>query len=475
MRNTKIICTLGPAVDNEDVLRSLLSNGMNAARVNFSHGSHEEHKARIDKFKKVQDELGLPVPILLDTKGPEIRIGTFKNGFATLESGQRFTFTPEDVIGNSSIVTISYKDIYKDIKKGDIILIDDGLIELKVEEIVNKDVVCVVQNGGIISDKKSVNIPNVVINLPSITDRDICDLMFAIENDLDFIAQSFVRTAEDVKAVRDILDNNGGSEIKIIAKIENRQGVNNLDEIISIADGIMIARGDLGVEVPFEELPMIQKMIIDKCLENGKLVITATQMLDSMIRNPRPTRAEVNDVSNAIYEGTSAIMLSGETASGKYPVEALKTMSKISEAREESIDYWERFRAWRAENALSISNAISHATCATSMNLKAAAIITVTKSGLTAQMISRYRPNCQIIAATTSKKVLRQLSLLWGVRPVYIEEVETTDDLFSASVQKALETNYVKKNDLVVITAGVPVGVSGTTNLIKVKIIGHED
>jgi len=471
MRKTKIICTLGPSTDNDNILRELLINGMNAARVNFSHGSHEEHKARIDRFKKIRDELGLHVPILLDTKGPEIRIGTFKSGFATLQQGQFFTFTPEEIEGDNTMVTISYKELYKDVKKGDTILLDDGLIELQVEKIVNKNIICLVQNGGIISNKKSVNVPNVSINLPSITEKDVSDLLFAIDNDLDYIAQSFVRSADDVWAVRKILNENGGSEIKIIAKIENRQGINNLDDIIEIADGIMIARGDLGVEVPFEELPMIQKTIIDKCREKGKLVITATQMLDSMIRQPRPTRAEVNDVSIAIDEGTSAIMLSGETAAGKYPVEALKAMSKISLAREQAINYWERFSRWKIGEALNISDAISHATCAIAMNLKASAIITVTKSGLTAQMISRFRPECQVIAATSSKKVLRQLSLVWGVRPVYMDEVQTTDDLFAESVNKALEANFIHEKDLVVITAGVPVGISGTTNLIKVRII----
>lgn len=471
MRKTKIICTLGPASEDENVLRELFLNGMDAIRVNFSHGNHEEHKVRIGNARRIMSELNLNIPILLDTKGPEIRIGDFEDGFAELVKGQTFTFIHDDILGNNKQVSISYKALYEDLKLDDRVLIDDGLIELKVVEIINKDVVCEVCNSGILYNKKSVNVPDVNVNLPAITQKDINDLKFAITHDLDYIAQSFVRSAEDVLTVRKFLDDNGGSDIRIIAKIENRQGVENIEEIVNVSDGIMVARGDLGVEIPLEELPMIQRMLIEYCYKSGKLVITATQMLDSMIRNPRPTRAEVNDVSNAVYEGTSAIMLSGETASGKYPVEALKTMSKVSVATEESIDYWERFRQWRSDMVLSVTDAISHATCTTAMTLNVKNIITVTKSGTTARMISRFRPRCPIIAATTSKKVLRQLSLYWGVTPIYIDEAQSTDELFEICVDSARKEELVKSGDLVVITAGVPVGVEGNTNLLRVKIV----
>lgn len=472
MRRTKIICTLGPACESEEILRELVLAGMDVARMNFSHGSYEEHKRRIDMLKKIREETGRPVALLLDTKGPEIRTGKFKNGSATLSEGDSFVLTHDDILGDEHKVSVSYKGLYKDVKKGDRILIDDGLIELEVTAITGKDIHCVVLNGGVLGNNKGINVPGVDINLPSVTQQDIEDIKFGIENDVDFIAASFVRKADDVIEIRKILDKYNGQDIKIISKIENRQGVNNIDEILLASDGIMVARGDLGVEIPVEEVPVVQKMLIEKCFRSGKPVITATQMLDSMIRNPRPTRAEASDVANAIYDGTSAIMLSGETASGKYPVEALKTMSKIAEKAESSIDYWKRFMNTQHEMLPTITNAISHATCTTAMDLKASAIITVTKSGHTARMISRFRPECPIIATTVSPKVQRQLSLCWGVVPFLVSEAKSTDEMFDTGVQKALESGLVKHGDLTVITAGVPIGVSGTTNILKVQLVG---
>lgn len=472
MRKTKIICTLGPACESEEVLKELVLEGMDVARMNFSHGTYEEHKKRIDTLKKIREETGRPVALLLDTKGPEIRTGKFKNGSVALTAGDNFILAYEDIPGDEHKVSVSYKELYRDVKKGDRILIDDGLIELEVAEIADKDIHCIVLNGGTLGNNKGINVPGVEINLPSITQRDIDDIRFGIENDVDFIAASFVRKAEDVIEIRKILDKYNGQDIKIIAKIENRQGVNNIDEILLVADGIMVARGDLGVEIPVEEVPVVQKMLIEKCYRSGKPVITATQMLDSMIRNPRPTRAEASDVANAIYDGTSAIMLSGETAAGKYPVETLKTMSKIAEKAESSMDYWKRFANMQYEMLPTITNAISHATCTTAMDLKASAIITVTQSGHTARMISRFRPECPIIATTVSPKVQRQLSLSWGVIPYLVKEAESTDEMFDTGVQKALESGLVKPGDLTVITAGVPINVSGTTNILKVQLVG---
>lgn len=468
MRKTKIVCTMGPAVNDINVLKSLVENGMNVARLNFSHGEYSEHKKRIDDIKMVRDKLNVPVAILLDTKGPEIRIKEFKEGSVKLIDGAKFTLSCNDVIGDESIVSVTYEDLYKDITNGSRILLDDGLIELKVENICEKNVVCRVKNGGVLSNRKSINIPGVSINLPYLSEKDINDIIFGIENDVDFIAASFVRTANDVLQVRKILQQNGGEDIQIIAKIENSEGVNNIDDIISVSDGIMVARGDMGVEISFEELPAIQKLLIEKCYKVGKKVITATQMLDSMIRNPRPTRAETTDVANAIYDGTSAIMLSGETAIGKYPVESVITMSKIAEKTEGSINYKKRFHNQDTKYLMdTVTSAISHATCTTAMDLGASAIITVTNSGATARMVSSFRPNCPIIATTPIKKIYRQLALSWGVKPVLSEKQSNTDDLLDHSIEKSLETNIVKKDDLVVITAGHPVGISGTTNFIK--------
>jgi len=473
MRRTKIVCTLGPATDNINVLRKLMENGMNVARLNFSHGTYEEQQKRIDNFKKIRNELKLPVALLLDTKGPEIRIGNFKDKSVELKEGQRFTLTTREVEGNNEIVSVSYQGLHNDVFRGNRILIDDGLIELVVEEVNGRDIVCTVKNGGKISNHKGVNVPGVAIKMPYLSKKDEEDILFGIKNDFDFVAASFVRTAYDVLEIKKLLEKNGGNDMQIIAKIENREGVDNIDDIIKISDGIMIARGDMGVEIPLEELPVIQKMLIEKCYKAGKKVITATQMLDSMIRNPRPTRAETTDVANAIYDGTSAIMLSGETAVGKYPLESLITMARIAERTENSIDYKKRFALSQFNLVPNVTNAISHATCTTAHDLGAAAIISVTKTGYTARMVSKFRPDCPIIATTVSEKVYRQLALSWGVYPMLSELKETTDELFEEAVDRALESGIVKNGDLVVITAGIPVGISGTTNILKVHLVGH--
>ena len=471
MRKTKIVCTLGPAVDNEAMLKNLMLKGMNVARINFSHGSHEEHKKRVDLFKKVRDNLKLPIPLLLDTKGPEIRIGKFENKEVILKEGEDFTLVNEDMLGDQTKATVTYKDLYNDVKRGSSILINDGLVELEVLEIIDKDIRCRIINGGAIGNNKGVNIPGATINLPSMTGKDIEDIKFGVENDFDFIAASFVRKAQDVIEIKKVLEKNNGGDIKVIAKIENREGIDNIDEIIKVSDGIMVARGDLGVEIPVEEVPIVQKLLIEKCYLAGKPVITATQMLDSMIRNPRPTRAETSDIANAIYDGTSAIMLSGETAVGKYPLESVITMARIASKAENSIDYWNSFSRHHTM-ATNVTDAIGHATCTTAQDLKAAAIITVTHSGKTAKMISRFRPECPIIATTIYEKVQRQLNLSWGVIPYKVENANSTDELFDTGVDKALESGMVKFGDLVVITAGVPIGISGTTNILKVHIVG---
>ncbi|AEV67765.1 pyruvate kinase [Acetivibrio clariflavus] len=472
MRKTKIICTLGPAVDNEDILRKLMLKGMDIARLNFSHGTHEEHKIRVDRLKKIREELNLPVALLLDTRGPEIRLGNFEKGEVVLKEGERFVLVNDDILGDETKCSVSYKELYKDVKKGNRILINDGLVELEVINIKDKDIICEVLNGGTIGNHKGVNVPGVKVNLPSLTEKDIEDIRFGVENDFDFIAASFIRKASDVKDIKKVLEEFSGEDINVIAKIENREAIENVDEIIKVADGIMVARGDLGVEIPVEEVPVVQKMLIEKCYKTGKPVITATQMLDSMIRNPRPTRAEASDIANAIYDGTSAIMLSGETAVGKYPIETLETMAKIARKAEASIDYWDRFQKMQHDFSPNVTNAISHATCTTAQDLKASAIITVTHSGHTARMISRFRPQCPIIATTVSPKVQRQLSLTWGVKPFLVKEASSTDEMFDDGVEKALESDLVRNGDLVVITAGLPIGMSGTTNILKVHLVG---
>ena len=473
MRKTKIICTLGPASEREDVLRKLMIEGMDVARFNFSHGTHEEQLEKLNRVKRLREELNLPVAALLDTKGPEIRLKTFENGKAELKSGGKFTLTTREVVGNSEIVSITYKDLPKDVKAGGRILLDDGLIELSIDEVEDTEIHCTVVTAGVISNQKGVNVPDTVLSMPFISQRDYEDICFGIENGFDFIAASFTRTAEDILEIRKILEEKNCQTINIIAKIENMQGVQNINEIIRVSDGIMVARGDMGVEIPMEEVPVLQKKIIRKVYQAGKQVITATQMLDSMMKNPRPTRAEATDVANAIYDGTSAIMLSGETAAGAYPVEAVQTMVKIAERTEIDINYRRRFSELGTEAITDVTNAISHATCTTGMDLNAAAIITVSKSGRTARMISKFRPTCPIIACTMSPTVWRQLNLSWGVQPLIIEEKGTTDDLFETAVEEAQKKGYVKQGDVTVITAGVPLGVSGTTNMLKVQVVGH--
>ena len=472
-KRTKIVCTLGPASDKEDVLTQLVENGLNVCRFNFSHGSHEEHKVRLDLVKKVREKLNQPIAILLDTKGPEIRTGQFAEPEVLLEEGQKFTITMNDVIGTKEMCTVSYKDLAKDVVSGDTILIDDGLVGLRVEEVNGEDIICVVENSGIVKNHKGVNVPGVKINLPAITPKDRSDIEFGISQGIDFIAASFVRKASDVLAIREILEENNATDIQIISKIENQEGVDNLDEILEVSDGIMVARGDLGVEIPTEEIPVVQKMMIKRCNEVGKPVITATQMLDSMIRNPRPTRAEVTDVANAIYDGTDAIMLSGETAAGKYPVEAVKTMATIAKRTEQTLDY-NRILKENSKNNNTVTDAISHATCSTAVDLNASAIITSTSTGYTARMVSKFRPNCPIIATTNNEKVMRQLGLSWGVYTVKSKKAINTDEVIENSIDAAKNANYINNGELVVVTAGVPVGVSGTTNLIKVHVISEE-
>ena len=470
IKRTKIVCTLGPASESKEVLRELIKSGLNVCRMNFSHGSHEEHKGRMDLVKKVREELGQPTAILLDTKGPEIRTGQFDSPEVLLEEGQTFTITMKDVMGNKEMCTVSYKGLADDVKPGNTILIDDGLVGLTVKEVNGDDIVCEVQNSGIVKNHKGVNVPGVKVNLPAITEKDRKDIEFGIEQGIDFIAASFVRKVSDVLAIREILEANNAEHIKIISKIENQEGVDNLDEIIAISDGIMVARGDLGVEIPTEEIPVVQKLMIKKCNEAGKPVITATQMLDSMIRNPRPTRAEVTDVANAIYDGTDAIMLSGETAAGKYPVEAVKTMAQIAKRTEETIDYNKALRN-KMSLASNVTDAISYATCTTAMDLKAKAILSSTSSGHTARMVSKFRPDCPIVATTSNDRVMRQLSLTWGVLPIKREKSTTTDQIISNSIEATKAADYVNSEDLVVVTAGVASGISGTTNLIKVEIV----
>ena len=474
MRRTKIICTLGPAVDSEDMIRTLIRTGMDAARFNFSHGSHPEHLARLNMLKAVRDAMGRPVATILDTKGPEIRIKSFETKTITLEPGDPFTLTTEDVTGNQGLVSVTYPQLHEELQPGQEILIDDGLVAIRVERIEGTNIVCTVENGGTLSANKSINIPGVHIQLPALTEKDIDDIRFGVENDFDFIAASFVRRAADVEAVRAVLHDCGGDDVKIIAKIENQEGVDNLDAILEAADGIMVARGDLGVEIPAARVPILQKQMIRKGLQQGKPVITATQMLDSMMRNPRPTRAEVSDVANAVYDGTGSVMLSGETAGGKYPVEALTAMVGIVTETESAIDYWKQFQKQRVLPASNINDAITHTCCLTAKDLNAKAILTATSSGRSARMICRFRPACPIAALTMHEKVRRQLNISWGVTPYLTGEVTSTDRIFSLSAEVALKERLVENGDTVVITAGVPLGKSGSTNLIKAQVIDEE-
>ena len=472
MRKTKIICTLGPSTDKEGVLRELIANGMNVARFNFSHGSHEEHLGRLEKLKALREELGKPVAALLDTKGPEIRLKDFKNGVENLVAGQTFTLTTRDVEGTNEICSITYKDLPMDVEPNGTIMLDDGLIKLQIQTVNDTDIVCTVLNSGKIKNKKGVNVPGVHLSMPYMSQRDKDDIIFGIQQGYDFIAASFVRTAQDVYDIRNLL-NQYDSNIRIIAKIENREGVNNIDSILAAADAVMVARGDLGVEIDFTELPGIQKTIIARSFSFGKPIVTATQMLDSMIVNPRPTRAEISDVANAIYDGTSAIMLSGETAAGAYPVEALKTMSAIAE-RTEQEGFHLRGRMMDSNpGKISVSDATAHAACLTARDVNAAAIVTVSESGTTARLLSKYRPQQPIIACVMREQVQRQLSLSWGITPLMMSLAHSTDELIEMSTALAKENGYLHNGELAVVTAGVPVGVSGTTNMIKIHMVGN--
>ena len=471
MRKTKIICTLGPSTDKEGVLRDLIANGMNVARFNFSHGSHEEHLGRLEKLKALREELGKPVAALLDTKGPEIRLKDFKNGVENLVAGQTFTLTTRDVEGTNEICSITYKDLPMDVEPNGTIMLDDGLIKLQIQTVNDTDIVCTVLNNGKIKNKKGVNVPGVHLSMPYMSQRDKDDIIFGIEQGFDFIAASFVRTAQDVYDIRNLL-NEYDSNIRIIAKIENREGVNNIDSILSAADAVMVARGDLGVEIDFTELPGIQKDIIDRSFSFGKPIVTATQMLDSMMVNPRPTRAEISDVANAIYDGTSAIMLSGETAAGDYPVEALKTMSAIAERTENEVHYRDN-RLTDTTGQISVSDATAHAACLTAKDVNAAAIVTVSESGNTARLLSKYRPKQPIIACVMDEQVQRQLSLSWGITSLLMGPAHSTDELIEMSTALAEKNGYLHNGELTVVTAGVPVGVSGTTNMIKIHMVGN--
>lgn len=472
LRKTKIVCTLGPATEDDAVLRAMIQAGMNVARLNFSHGTYEGHAQNIRRIRALSAELHTPVGIMLDTKGPEIRLKTFRDHRVTLQKGQLFTLCTGDVEGDAEHVSITYTDLPADVQPGTTILIDDGLVGLTVEAVSKTEIQCRVNNGGVISDRKGINVPDANLSMPFISRKDREDILFGIQENVDFIAASFTRTEEDILAIRKLLTDNGGKGISIIAKIENMQGVQNIDSILAVSDGVMVARGDLGVEIPLEQIPIIQKMIIRKAYSRGKQIITATQMLDSMIKNPRPTRAEATDVANAIYDGTGAIMLSGETAAGLYPVEAVRTMARIAQVAEASIDYVQRFRDSVPRPSANITNAISHACCTSAQDLNATAIVTVTKTGFTAKMLSRFRPGCPIIACAPVERVVRQLCLSWGITPLLIEEVTDTDELFERAVDAGIDAGLLHKDDLIVMTAGVPLGISGTTNLMRVHVVG---
>ncbi len=472
MRKTKIICTLGPATEEESVLRELMLSGMDVARINMSHGTYDEHRKKIESVKKLRQELKLPIAILLDTKGPEIRTGHFPEK-VFLKTGQEYTLTTEECEGADERCSITFKGLPEDVEIGTRILIDDGLIELRVKEKTASEIRCTVLNGGPVSSHKGINVPGIFLSLPFLSERDKADLAFGVEQDVDFVAASFTRNANDINEMKALLSSYGSDDIRIIAKIENKDGVDNIDEILRVADGVMVARGDLGVEIPIAEVPIIQKRIIKKTRNSDKPVITATQMLDSMIKNPRPTRAETTDVANAIYDGTSVIMLSGETAAGAFPVEAVKTMAEIAEITESHINYIDRFYKLDIHERPDVTSAISHAACTTAHDLGASAIITVSKSGMTSRMLSKYRPACPIISGTPSERVCRQTNMSWGVVPIMIEEKTNTDDLIEHVIQVAQQRGLLKNGDLVVLTAGVPLGVSGTTNLMKVHLVGN--
>ena len=470
MRKTKIICTVGPASSNEKTLVAMCRAGMNVVRLNFSHGTHEGHKKVIELVNDVREKLDLPIAIMLDTKGPEFRIKCFENGRIALADGDKFTFTTDDVIGNEKRVSVSYKNLTEDLAVGDRILVNNGLVIFEVEEIVGNDINCTVIAGGEISDRKSMNFPNKTLHQEYLGEQDKADLLFGIENDVDFVAASFVSCEDDIRAVRDFLDANGGQDIDVIAKIENRAGVDNIDEICKVADGIMVARGDLGVEIPFIEVPTVQKYLIKKCRLLGKRVITATEMLESMIHNPRPTRAEISDIANAVYDGSSAVMLSGETAAGKYPVEAVKNMAEIAEFTERGIDYksWFHSTNFKMRNNL---DAVSHATCAMAVDVNAKCIVVSSKSGQTARMVSRFRSPCDIIGMTTNKKAWRKLNMSWGVTPALAEEFNSTEVVYYHAMIQAKKIMKLNSGDNVVLTGGQINGKPGNTNTIKVETV----
>ena len=474
MKRTKIVCTLGPATNTEEKVRELIEKGMDAARINFSHGDYDSRTVLINAVKKVRNELNVPIPLILDTKGPEIRIKAFKdNKKIYLESGSRFILTTREVEGNESMVSVTYQNLPLELEKGSRVLLDDGLVELKVKSIEDTDIECEVINGGFLSSNKGVNIPDVYIHLPILTQRDIEDLKFGIKMGFDYVAASFIRSAEDVLKIRRVLEENGGKDIFIISKIENREGVKNIDDILAVSDGIMVARGDLGVEIPIDEVPLVQKELIKKANDACKPVITATQMLESMVSNPRPTRAEASDVANAIFDGSDAIMLSGETAQGNYPAEAVETMAKIAETTENSIDYTRRLRNNFNSMHRNMTNAISYAACATAAELNTSCIATVTKSGLTARMIAKYKPVCPIAASSSSERVWRQLNLVWGCKPVLEKEIADNNKVFDLALSTAVKSGLAQNGDTVVIAIGVPVGVSGSTNTLRIDIVGN--
>ena len=472
MRKTKIVCTLGPATNDVEIMKQLIHNGMDAARINFSHGTYETHAETIAKLKQAREELNAPIPLILDTKGPEIRVKTFKEDKVRLEEDATFTLTTREVEGDVNIVSVTYADLPKDVHRGSRILIDDGLIELKVEDITETDVVCKVVNGGVVKSRKGVNLPGVEVNLPSLMEKDIEDLKFGVENGFDIVAASFIRSAEDVLKIRRVLEENGGGQMHIISKIENQQGVENIDKILEASDGIMVARGDLGVEIPPEEVPLVQKILIAKANRIGKPVITATQMLESMVHSPRPTRAEANDVANAIFDGSDAIMLSGETAAGAYPLEAVATMARIALKAESAVDYAAKLANTTEPARVNITNAISMAACATAAEVKTAAITTVTKSGFTARMISRYRPACPLIASTSDETVWRQMNLIWGCKPMLYTGELPRGGVFDTALEIAVKSGLLKNGDTVVSALGMPLGFSGATNTLRVDIVG---
>ncbi len=472
MRRTKIVCTLGPATNDVEIMKQLIQNGLDAARINFSHGTYESLGETIGKLKQAREELHAPIPLILDTKGPEIRIKTFAEDKVRLEEGDTFTLTTREVEGDKTIVSVTYGDLPNDLQKGSRVLLDDGLIELRVEGTTDTDVICTVINGGVLKSRKGVNLPGVKVNLPSLTEKDIEDLKFGVANGFDMVAASFVRSAADVVKIRRVLEENGGGHIDIISKIENQQGVDNIDKILEVSDGIMVARGDLGVEIPPEEVPLVQKLLIAKANQIGKPVITATQMLESMVNSPRPTRAEANDVANAIFDGSDAIMLSGETAAGSYPLEAVETMARIALKAESSIDYATKMVVTTEPARINITNAISMACCATAAELDTAAITTITRSGFTARMIAKHRPTCPIIASTPEERVWRKMNLIWGCKPMLYTGELPKGGVFDTSLKIAMGSGLLKNGDTVVSVLGMPLGFSGATNTLRVDIVG---